>query len=93
MISDKCHVIAPIFGTMNYNQIMALANKSDHISKANSFVNDKVNAINNTPQVVNKMVETLKLAYQMPVQAVIRKAILTVSVVSIVVIVVRFLLL
>lgn len=93
IVSDKCPAISPLLSAVDYNQIMALASKSSRVSKANSFVSSKVETISRAPQTLKKTVETLKLVYQAPVIAVIRKAVLSITIVSIVVLVVRLLML
>ena len=93
IVSDKCPAISPLLSAVDYNQIMALASKSSRVSKASSFVSSKVETISRAPQTLKKTVETLKLVYQAPVIAVIRKAVLSITIVSIVVLVVRLLML
>ncbi|MCQ2216252.1 MAG: hypothetical protein MJZ31_10090 [Bacteroidales bacterium] len=93
LVSDKCPAISPLLSAVDYNQIIALASKSSRVSKASSFVSSKVETISRAPQTLKKMVETLKLVYQAPVLAVIRKAVLSITIVSIVVLVVRLLML
>lgn len=93
IVSDKCPAISPLLSAVDYNQIMALASKSSRVSKASSFMSSKVETISRAPQTLKKTVETLKLVYQAPVLAVIRKAVLSITIVSIVVLVVRLLML
>lgn len=93
IVSAKCPAISPLLSAVDYNQIMALASKSSRVSKVSSFMSSKVEAISRAPQTLKKTVETLKLVYQAPVIAVIRKAVLSISIVSIVVLVVRLLML
>lgn len=93
LLSDKCPAISPLLSAVDYNQAVALASKSSLVSKASLFVNSKVENISSVPQSLIKMVENLKLVYQVPVLAVIRKAVLSVAIVGIVVLVVRLLML
>ena len=93
IVSDKCPAISPLLSAVDYNQIMALASKSSRVSKVSSFMSSKVETVSRAPQTLKKTVETLKLVYQAPVLAVIRKAVLSITIVSIVVLVVRLLML
>ena len=93
IVSDKCPAISPLLSAVDYNQIMALASKSSRVSKVSSFMSSKVETISRAPQTLKKTVETLKLVYQAPVIAVIRKAVISITIVSIVVLVVRLLML
>lgn len=93
IVSDKCPAISPLLSAVDYNQIMALASKSSRVSKVSSFMSSKVETISRAPQTLKKTVETLKLVYQAPVLSVIRKAVLSITIVSIVVLVVRLLML
>ena len=93
IVSDKCPALSPLLSAVDYNQIMALASKSSRVSKVSSFMSSKVETISRAPQTLKKTVETLKLVYQAPVIAVIRKAVLSITIVSIVVLVVRLLML
>lgn len=93
IVSDKCPAISPLLSAVDYNQIIALASKSSRVSKVSSFVSSKVETISRAPQTLKKTVETLKLVYQAPVLSVIRKAVLSITIVSIVVLVVRLLML
>ena len=93
IVSDKCPAISPLLSAVDYNQMMALASKSSRVSKVSSFMSSKAETISRAPQTLKKTVETLKLVYQAPVIAVIRKAVLSITIVSIVVLVVRLLML
>lgn len=93
IVSDKWPAISPLLSAVDYNQIIALASKSSRVSKVSSFMSSKVETISRAPQTLKKTVETLKLVYQAPVLAVIRKAVLSITIVSIVVLVVRLLML